>query len=140
MEVMPWVKSSSRWLIDKGDALFWMDKWHEDGILFNIFEHFRTSDLGAIIGDVFHHRDLFENQIGANDTNVLNMWLNFNNLLVSSQGVSDKLIWLPASDGAFSIKSAWSLISYRSRNNNRWRRIWSSILPVKMSLFLWKIA
>ena len=69
-----------------------MDKWHEDGILFNIFEHFPTSDLGASIGDVFHHRDLFENQIGGNDTDVLNMWLNFNNLLVTLQGVSDKLI------------------------------------------------
>ena len=61
MEVMPMVISNSRWQINKGNALFWMDKWHEDGILFNVFEHFTYTDLGAYIGDVYHHRDLFEN-------------------------------------------------------------------------------
>ena len=65
MEVMPWMISNSYWMIDKGDALFWMDKWHEDGILFNNFEHYPTTNLGGKVGDVLHHRDLFENQVGG---------------------------------------------------------------------------
>ena len=57
--------SNSCWIINKGDALFWMDKWHEDGILFNNFEDYPTTNLGGKVGDVLHHRDLFENQVGG---------------------------------------------------------------------------
>ena len=140
MEVMPMVIANSQWQIDKGNALFWMDKWHEDGILFNLVEHFTYSDLGAYIGDVYHHGDLFENQIGGTENEVVSLWHQFQKLQVNSQGSDDKLIWRPVSNGVFSIKSAWSLISNRSSYDNRWRWIWSSIMPAKMSLFLWKIA
>ncbi|KAF5465134.1 hypothetical protein F2P56_015165, partial [Juglans regia] len=51
---------------------------------------------------------------------------------------SDLLIWTNSESGKFSTKSAWDCVRVRGQNfeGNKW--IWNSILPKKISVFMWK--
>ena len=105
MDVVPWVISNSKWLIDKGNRSFWMDKWWSEGILFDKLGVSKGIDLNVTISDVFHHSDLFIDDIGDESLLVRRMWRDLRNLQVDSAGNDDKLIWLHSASGLFSIQS-----------------------------------
>ena len=88
-----------------------MDKWWDEGIIYNIFEHLPSSDLSAKVGDVYFHRDLFADQVAAEVREMDSMWCCFDDLHVDPQREHDSLICTPSANGKFSIKSAWKVIN-----------------------------
>ena len=84
-----------------------MDKWYVNGILFNHLEHLPFTDLNAKVVDVFYNRDLFIDQVGGDVERVFNMWRVLRKHEIDWKGPKDRLIWMLASDGKFTIRSAW---------------------------------
>ena len=66
-----------------------MDKWCSEGILFDKLGVSRGTDLNVSICDVFHHRDLFIDDIGDESLLVRRMWRDFRSLQVDSVGNND---------------------------------------------------
>ena len=140
MEIVPWVISNSKWLIDKGNRSFWMDKWWSEGILFDKLGVNRGTDLNVPICDVFHLRDLFIDDIGDDSLLVRHMWRDLSSLQVDSAGNDDKLIWMLSSSGLFSMQSAAVKLHFNCKKSRYARLLWSSLLPPKVSLFLWRVS
>lgn len=53
----------------------------------------------------------------------------------------DKLFWTRTSNGAFSVKSCYSLLSCNGTHSDRlWKDIWTANLHERLKVFLWRLA
>ncbi|XP_042396181.1 uncharacterized protein LOC121986356 isoform X1 [Zingiber officinale] len=52
--------------------------------------------------------------------------------------VADTLVWKPAVDGCFSLKSAWNLVRQVQSQNGVWVAVWSRLLSSNISIFVWR--
>lgn len=58
---------------------------------------------------------------------------------ISLSHSKDKFIWTKTSSGAFSIKSTWDTVKQRGIRTFTYKHAWHPNMPLKISIFLWKI-
>jgi mannosylglycoprotein endo-beta-mannosidase len=55
------------------------------------------------------------------------------------RGGSDKLVWVGAKDGRFTVKSFYNTLSGDSFSLLPWREVWRSKVPMRVAFFVWEV-
>lgn len=50
----------------------------------------------------------------------------------------DEAWWMGASNGIFSVKSAWELLRHKKEEWEIYSKVWNKKLPFKINFFLWR--
>lgn len=123
------------------DTSFWMDNWSEMGIPLINFIPGRES--------LIHCHDPVANWVtrdGEWDCRKLATWFPppVINRIISAhppreERGADKFYWKPASNGCFSVRSAYSFLCAGSRRDEDtiWKLVWRWMAPEKIKLFMW---
>ncbi|KAH0745955.1 hypothetical protein KY285_007612 [Solanum tuberosum] len=125
------------WIIGRGEVDFWYDNWTNISPLYLLFPD-NVQQQQISIKDVYIDGmwdwDKLHNQPDA-DTKDKIRELN----IVLHSNRRDKDIWIPNTNGNFTIKSSWSNYRQRSNSNNFIKNIWHKDIPFKISFLNWRV-
>lgn len=128
-------KGSIKWVVRKGDINFWKDQWLSVGKISDLI-HLDNVDQDLTIQKTAGDGSKWFLTC-AHDLNGVVM-AEIEHVLCLLTNEYGKCIWMPNSDGAFSIKSAWELVRHRDNFMAMNRLIWHMVVPLKWSFLTWR--
>ncbi|XP_070040610.1 uncharacterized protein [Nicotiana tomentosiformis] len=122
--------------INKGNILFWWDKWIPQG---NIKTY---ANLPSKPGNI-NVREFFTNH-GWNiellqDTVPQRVLDEIMQIKIGRNQIQDQAIWTPNPQGSFTCSSAYQLLRKRRESSPQLAKIWNKHLPFKISFATWRL-
>lgn len=123
---------------------FWRDRWLVNQPLLDFVSgDLPTDQLGVLV------KDMWENGSGWLFDRIApyvpqDICLRLGAVVVDNvTGAKDRLSWGESSDGSFTVKSAYALVSHdyspKPDQGSFWSRIWGLVVPERVKVFLWLV-
>nr|XP_027088717.1 uncharacterized protein LOC113710068 [Coffea arabica] len=127
-------ESKIRWCLGRGFVDFWFDRWLSDRPL---AEMVQLSDYPHMLLAEFHREEGWK---GGRLASWLPPYLVQQILQVQLfPDQDDDMVWGDSSSGGFALKTAWAAVRQRGNVSSIDSRIWSGLIPLKISFFVWKV-
>ncbi|XP_058211737.1 uncharacterized protein LOC131323919 [Rhododendron vialii] len=102
-----------KYVIGNGNGTFlWLDYWHDVGPLYKVFGEGIVNNVGSsLLGKV---SSIIQNGEWCwprqRNRAIMQLMRSTPSILMPNIGVDDSVIWIPASNGTFSVKTAWETL------------------------------
>ncbi|KAK9271890.1 hypothetical protein L1049_002255 [Liquidambar formosana] len=136
LKVFPFIFDNSCWVIGRGEVDLLFDNWLGSGTLCSVFPPSQPPVRTVSVQEGFDS-DFQVDGISSTMRDFI-----CRNIAVSSirlRDDPDNFIWKPATDGKFSVKSAYNICRLRRPYQSWWKLIWFKRVPIKISVFSWKL-
>ncbi|XP_043725893.1 uncharacterized protein LOC122672496 [Telopea speciosissima] len=138
LEHKDFMLSNSRWLVEQGEVLFWLDNWLGVRPLLDFVDGAINVPLNAPVRDVLSKDGLWDQEsLNLIDNLDIRDQIRNSNTFFSSR--LDKIVWTPASDGIFSVKSTWNVVRIQHPTISYFKWLWNASVPTKIGFFSWQI-
>lgn len=133
-EIRHFAESRICWSVGKGDVDFWYDRWLSEEPLIR--------DCQVVDPPSYLVKDLHSE--GGWNLPILRKYLPAQVVARITQvrlypEYEDFMVWTPSSSGYFSVASAWEALRQRRNSSFIDSRLWSSLVPLKISFFMWRL-
>jgi hypothetical protein len=128
---------------------FWQDHWCGDTPLmvrfpklYRLASHPEASVQDLMIFDgTNHHWDVnFIQLVHDWELESIADFLDVIYSVVPRQGEIDNICWNPSSNKVFSVNSYYKVLTSPTHRSFPWKRVWKSLVPLKVNFFVWTAA
>ncbi|GKU86399.1 hypothetical protein SLEP1_g931 [Rubroshorea leprosula] len=147
-----WLKEGFRAKVGEGNTVsFWWDKWRGEEYLANRFPRLyllstektkMCSEMGCRTNGVWEWKINWRRNLFDWEKEEAMELHNMIQSVQTTQGCMDSWEWTHSKDGQYSTKSAYAMLTKDEKEASEtttFTRIWSSILPSKVSAFNWQL-
>ncbi|XP_060195138.1 uncharacterized protein LOC132624361 [Lycium barbarum] len=128
------------WQVKQGNSYFWLDNWTGMGALYqNMPPDFIFDRTVVLVQEMMLEEEWDEGRLMEILPGNIVEHIIQNIKPPNPDGVQDKPFWKLHTRGKFTMGTTFNLLRRRMDTNELYKRIWIKGLPVKISLFLWRL-
>ncbi|XP_019226880.1 PREDICTED: uncharacterized protein LOC109208254 [Nicotiana attenuata] len=137
LEAREKVEHEILWEMNRGSTNVWYENWTGLGALYHVVPpefsiNEELQEVAELRDDEDWNEKLLDQSFPQNIANHIRQEVHF----VDANDYWDTPRWMPTSSGKFTISSAWRILRHREPSNPKLAKLWTKLLPFKISLNL----